>query len=78
MAWQARSIKDIRDSINYELDIIESYNGIFNSSNIESSIKTIRKDVEDLRAAETADTNTINDILDSVYDLRKTHKEVRE
>lgn len=100
MSWEARSLKDIRNSSENELEdfnsnirsnlsIIKGFNDILKSksmgiaiSNIENALdcynKSTLENLEDLKGTETANTNTLNDIKDSIEDLRKTYKEIRE
>ena len=100
MSWEARSLKDIRNSfdndledlnskINSNLGILKDFNNILKRKSISIAISNIEDalasynistldNIKDLQGTETANTNTLNDIKDSIEDLRKTYKEIRE
>ena len=100
MAWEARNLKDIRNSfdndledlnskINPNLGILKDFNNALKIKSISIAISNIEDalanynistldNIKDLQGTETANTNTLNDIKDSIEDLRKTYKEIRE
>ena len=82
-------LEDLNLKINPNLGILKDFNNTLKIKSISIAISNIEDalanynistldNIKDLQGTETANTNTLNDIKDSIEDLRKTYKEIRE